>query len=91
MEGLTAFQRDLLYVIASFDIPSGQTLSSELGEYYDSKINHGRLYPNLDGLVDKGLLEKGKINHRANSYTLTEAGEQALRDRRKWENQYVDL
>lgn len=91
MNDLTGFQRDLLYVIASFDKPSGQTVGSEIGEYYSAEINQGRLYPSLDTLVDKGLVEKGQKDRRTNSYAITEAGEQVLRDRRDWENQYVDL
>ena len=92
MNDLTGFQRDLLYVIAGFEEPpSGQSVSSEIEEYYESEINYGRLYPNLDTLVDKGLVEKGQIDRRTNSYVLTEAGEQALRDRRDWEDQHVDL
>ncbi|WP_114578785.1 PadR family transcriptional regulator [Saliphagus sp. LR7] len=91
MDGLTGFQRDLLYVIASFDQPSGQTVSDEVGEYYASEINYGRLYPNLDELVDHGLVEKGELDRRTNYYALTDAGSDAIQERREWENQYVDL
>ncbi|MFC4990595.1 PadR family transcriptional regulator [Saliphagus infecundisoli] len=91
MDHLTAFQRDLLYVIADFDKPSGQTVSDELQKYYDSEIQYGRLYPNLDTLVDYGLVEKGQLDRRTNYYALTEAGHEAFRDRREWENQYIDL
>lgn len=38
MDALTGFQRDLLYVIANFDEPSGQTVGSELQEYYESEL-----------------------------------------------------
>ena len=55
---LTGFQRDLLYVIAGSDQPSGQTIRQELETRIDN-VNHGRLYPNLDVLVDHGLVEKG--------------------------------
>ena len=91
MDDLTAFQRDLLYVSAGFDKPpSGQMVGSELEEYYESEINYGRLYPNLDELVEQGLVEKGQIDRRTNSYVLTEAGHDAIRERREWENQYLD-
>jgi len=59
MDDLTGFQRDLLYVIAGADQPSGQDVKSEVETYYNSEINHGRLYPNLDTLVNKDLVEKG--------------------------------
>ncbi|MDL0120058.1 helix-turn-helix transcriptional regulator [Halobacterium salinarum] len=58
MQDLTGFQRDLLYVIAGLDEPHGLAVKAEMEEYYTSEIHHGRLYPNLDTLVDKGLVEK---------------------------------
>lgn len=56
---LTGFQRDLLYTIAGFEEPHGLAIKDELEDYYEKEIHHGRLYPNLDTLVDKGLVEKG--------------------------------
>ncbi|MFC7166055.1 helix-turn-helix transcriptional regulator [Halospeciosus flavus] len=91
MHDLTGFQRDLLYVIAGLDEPHGLGIKEELEEYYTSDIHHGRLYPNLDTVVDKGLVEKGEIDKRTNFYTLTRRGQRELEDRREWENQYVDL
>ncbi|WP_171006550.1 PadR family transcriptional regulator [Halalkalirubrum salinum] len=87
---LTGFQRDLLYVAAGLDHPSGQTIGSELQKEIDT-ITHGRLYPNLDTLVELGYLEQGRMDKRTNYYELTEAGKTALEERRSWENQYVDL
>jgi len=60
MDGLTGFQRDLLYVIAGAEQPSGQDVKDEVEQYYSSEINHGRLYPNLDTVVNKELVEKGQ-------------------------------
>ena len=85
MQSLTGFQRDLLYVIAGMDSPKGLALKEKLDDYYATEINHGRLYPNLDALIDVGLVEKGKIDDRTNSYTLTEEGEDLLTERREWE------
>lgn len=90
MDDLTGFQRDLLYVIAGADQPSGQDLKEEIEQYYSSEINHGRLYPNLDTVVNKELVEKGELDRRTNYYAITEDGEQALEDRGEWESQYVD-
>jgi len=85
MQSLTGFQRDLLYVIAGMDSPKGLALKEKLDDYYATEINHGRLYPNLDALIDVGLVEKGEIDDRTNSYTLIEEGENLLTERREWE------
>ena len=90
MDDLTGFQRDLLYVIAGAEQPSGQSVKEEIETYYSSEINHGRLYPNLDVLVNKELVEKGQLDRRTNYYTISEAGEQAIQDRREWESHYLE-
>ena len=91
MDDLTGFQRDLLYVIASADQPSGQAVKDEVETYYSSEINHGRLYPNLDTLVEKELVDKGELDRRTNSYAIKGTGTQQIHDRRKWEEQYLDF
>ncbi|MFC7216002.1 PadR family transcriptional regulator [Saliphagus sp. GCM10025334] len=90
MDDLTGFQRDLLYVIAGADQPSGQDVKEGVEQYYSADINHGRLYPNLDTIVNKELVEKGKLDRRTNYYAITEPGERAIDERREWESQYVD-
>lgn len=90
MNDLTGFQRDLLYVIAGADQPSGQEVKEEVEMYYSGEINHGRLYPNLDTLVNKELVEKGEIDRRTNYYAIAEDGEEAIEERREWVEQYVD-
>ncbi|MFC7213043.1 PadR family transcriptional regulator [Saliphagus sp. GCM10025334] len=90
MDDLTGFQRDLLYVIAGADQPSGQDVKEEVEQYYSTEINHGRLYPNLDTVVNKELVEKGQLDRRTNYYAITDSGEQAIEKRREWELQYVD-
>jgi DNA-binding PadR family transcriptional regulator len=85
MYDLTGFQRDLLYVIAGRDDPHGLAIKDDLDEYYGAEINHGRLYPNLDVLVEKGLVEKGKLDDRTNAYSLTRRGRRELGARREWE------
>ncbi|AAG19740.1 MULTISPECIES: PadR family transcriptional regulator [Halobacterium] len=89
MHDLTGFQRDLLYVVAGLDEPHGLAIKDELEQYYTSEIHHGRLYPNLDTLVEKGLIDKGELDQRTNYYTLTHRGTRELEARREWETQYV--
>ncbi|MDQ2051733.1 helix-turn-helix transcriptional regulator [Natronolimnohabitans sp. A-GB9] len=90
MYDLTGFQRDLLYVAAGLDEPHGLAIKDELEEYYEKEIHHGRLYPNLDTLVEKGLIEKGEADRRTNVYSVTRRGRREIEDRRRWEDQYVE-
>ncbi len=89
MYDLTGFQRDLLYVIAGSDQLYGLAIKDELEEYYETEVHHGRLYPNLDTIVEKGLVEKGQRDRRTNYYTLTRRGEREIDARDDWEAQYV--
>lgn len=84
MFDLTAFQRDLLITIAGLDEPHGLKLKEELEEDYDSEIHHGRLYPNLDVLVEDGFVSKGSMDRRTNVYSVTERGEELIQDRLDW-------
>ncbi|WP_101294349.1 PadR family transcriptional regulator [Halegenticoccus soli] len=84
---LSGFQRDLLVVIAGHDTPSGQDVKEDLERELGSEINHGRLYPNLDTLVDREYVEKGTIDRRTNYYAITDRGRKRLRERREWEEQ----
>lgn len=90
MYDLTGFQRDLLYMVAGLDEPHGLAIKEELEGYYEKEINHGRLYPNLDTLVEKGLVEKGQQDRRTNYYTLTQRGHREIQARREWEEQYIE-
>ncbi|KYH24676.1 transcriptional regulator PadR-like family protein [Halalkalicoccus paucihalophilus] len=89
MDDLTGFQRDLLYVVSGLTEPHGLAVKEALEEYYGTEIHHGRLYPNLDTLVDKGLVAKGEIDKRTNSYSLTDRGRRVLEARQNWEAQYI--
>jgi DNA-binding PadR family transcriptional regulator len=89
MHDLTGFQRDLLVVIAGLDEPHGLAIKEELEKYYEGEVNHGRLYPNLDELVTKGLVEKGEKDRRTNVYHMTQRGKREIDARQDWEAQYV--
>lgn len=78
---LTAFQKQA--VIATLrrggkpdanddDRPYGLAIKRELEVIRGEEVNHGRLYPNLDDLVDDGLLRKGERDRRTNTYTATD-------------------
>ncbi|QSG02222.1 helix-turn-helix transcriptional regulator [Natranaeroarchaeum sulfidigenes] len=90
MFDLTAFQRDCLYVIAGLDEPKGLAVMDELEEYYESDINAGRLYPNLDELVDKGLVEKHQQDRRTNAYVPTRRGKREIEARAEWKAEQLE-
>ena len=90
MHDLTGFQRDLLYAIGGLDQPHGLAIKDELEEYYKKEIHPGRLYPNLDTLVEKGLVEKSEKDRRTNEYRLTKRGRREIDARQEWEDQYTE-
>jgi len=89
MDGITGFQRDILYVIAGLGDPKGMRVQSALEEYYGSSVLHARVYQNLDTLAEDGLVEKGERDSRTNYYRLTADGRRCLESRREWEANYV--
>ncbi|MHB9288382.1 PadR family transcriptional regulator [Halobacteriales archaeon Cl-PHB] len=80
---LTAFQQNILTILAE-EPRYGLAIKRELESYYDSEVNHGRLYPNLDDLVEMGLVEKSELDKRTNQYSLTDDGYQAVLDQLAW-------
>jgi len=81
MEELNKFQEKCLVATAATDKPSGQTIlrwleDADLGV---DRVNHGRLYPNLDELVENGFVEKGEKDYRTNYYEITDAGVEQLK------------
>ncbi|ELY42552.1 helix-turn-helix transcriptional regulator [Natronorubrum sulfidifaciens] len=81
---LTGFQRDTLEAIArlerddetSYGLAIKRRLEPQHGE-----VNHGRLYTNLDALVERGLVEKSELDKRTNQYVLTDDGRGLLLQR----------
>jgi DNA-binding PadR family transcriptional regulator len=80
---LTAFQQNVLTILAE-EPRYGLAIKRELQSYYDEEVNHGRLYPNLDELIEMGLLEKSELDKRTNEYALTEDGHQVLINQLNW-------
>lgn len=80
---LTEFQLAMLCEIAGLEqaeeTPHGLGIKAALEDYYGEDVNHGRLYPNLDDLVELGLVAKGTVDKRTNSYELTSDGRFVLR------------
>ena len=87
---LSAFQRDVLWVLSHEDHRKGLALKANVEDYYDEELNHSRLYQNLDKLVNAGLVEKSARDRRTNEYGLTEAARRALSARRAWQGGKTD-
>ncbi|MFC7175286.1 PadR family transcriptional regulator [Haloplanus litoreus] len=91
---LTQFQTDILAILAGggtdaetqtgLEADYGLAIKRALEGYYGQEVYHGRLYPNLDDLFEKGLVERGSVDKRTNSYALTDAGRDLLRGRIEW-------
>lgn len=81
---LTAFQQTILTVLAE-EAQYGLAIKGELEEYYGSEVNHGRLYPNLDELVERDLIAKSELDKRTNEYELTTEGYELLLGELNWE------
>lgn len=84
MHDLTAFQRDVLYVVAGEENLQELAIKEELDEYYGDDINDSRLYPNLSTLVDKGLLREQETNRETSEYSLTDRGSREISARRRF-------
>jgi PadR family transcriptional regulator PadR len=79
MDDLTGFRRDLLAAVALLDGPSGATVKAWLkDEMGYEKVHAGRLYPNLNELIDRRLLKKDALTMRTNRYQLTRRGRRTV-------------
>jgi DNA-binding PadR family transcriptional regulator len=81
MQGLTAFQFELLAELHRHAPIHGLGLRETWQERYGEGLNHSRLYINLDDLVDAGLVDKTEADKRTNHYALTDEGVGTLHDR----------
>jgi DNA-binding PadR family transcriptional regulator len=80
---LTAFQQNILTILSEEPM-YGLAIKRDLEAYYGTDVNHGRLYPNLDSLVEMGLVEKSELDKRTNQYELTDRGYEAVVDSLRW-------
>ena len=76
---LTAFQRDILFILAE-EARYGLAVKRALESERDKEIGHGPVYDNLGTLGDLGLVDKTEIDGRTKEYELTERGMQFCRE-----------
>lgn len=88
--------RDILYILGGIGPCNGKEVIDELEKYCgDSgdQVSERSVYRNLDKLSDLGYVDQtgdytGKEGEK--QYELTDQGEQALEDRREWEDDWLD-
>lgn len=90
MEDLTGFQRDLLWILAKTGELHGLGVKDAYDNEFETDVQTGRLYPNLDTLVEMGLIVKGDVDGRTNSYRLSRRGRRELQDRVEWERSQLE-
>lgn len=81
---VTAFQQQMLAVLAREGPEYGLGIKRAVADVSGEEVNHGRLYPNLDTLVDMGMVEKSERDKRTNEYALTESGRDVVRSQFVW-------
>ena len=86
IDELTGFQRDLLAIVAAEGPCKGQVILDGIQDAIESDVTHGRLYPNLDTLSYKGLIDKQSMvpDDRSNTYQITTEGVAVLETQLQW-------
>lgn len=87
---LTKFQLRVLGTLAE-EARYGLAIKRELEDYYGKEVHHGRLYPNLDDLVEKGLVAKRELDKRTNEYRLTQDGAAHVLREAQWMLDRLDV
>ena len=89
LSNLSAFRRDLLFVVASFEgtetVPAGVAIAEALRAISADSVTQGRFYQNLRNLVADDIVEKRRIDGRTNAYYLPSSTTEALAIHIAWE------
>lgn len=80
-----------MYSVSSTESAQSKEFPSNLEELYPEDINHGRLYPSLDRMVDSGLISKRtkENDKRRKEYTLTGRGEWVAEEYRRFVREMI--
>ena len=91
LSNLSAFRRDLLFVVVSFEgtdrVPTGVAIAEDLRAISVDSVTQGRFYQNLRELVAADLVEKRLVDGRTNAYYLPSSTTEALATRVAWERE----
>lgn len=79
---LPDYRRDILLALAHSGPTNGHRIMDVLSALRGEKTNDGRFYPNLNALVDYGLVEKRENEHdkRSHEYALSKRGRETIRE-----------
>jgi Fe2+ or Zn2+ uptake regulation protein len=80
---LTEIQQQIVKAVIEIetevgDKPYGVAIKHILEERYGEEISNYHVYPNLNTLVEMGVIEKGQIDQRTNSYESTALARQMV-------------
>lgn len=89
MHHLSGFKRDILYIVAGTGGLNGAEIKHRLCDYYDREIYDSQLYPNLDTLVERGLVDKHPVDGRTYAYQLTPEAQTVLKEHQRWKQHYT--
>ncbi len=82
-------RRDMCVLLAANGEMRGQQLKSTLEAHYDERIEPKAFYGSLSALVEAGFVEKQTAGIH-DVYTLTDPGEQRLREHAAWLRSSLD-
>lgn len=81
MTDINKWQTTILAAAAAADDQNGQDIARRIEQAHGVDVSNGRLYPNLDALVDAGLLTQRTDGGRANRHNVTDRGMRELEAR----------
>jgi DNA-binding PadR family transcriptional regulator len=81
-------RRDLCALLYDAGELRAQSLKNRLESHYDERIDPGSFYGTLRSLVESGFLAR-RTEGIADVYSLTDAGERAVRDHYEWLSERV--
>lgn len=87
-DDFTTFRRDILTVLASGG-KYGLAIKRELEAHYGKEVNSGRLYPQIQWLVERGLVTRSELDKRTNLHEITDKGGWALREHYNWQREHL--
>lgn len=85
----SGLRRDVCVVVAGEGNPTQQSVKRAVERKNDDRLDPKRFRGAVQKLASAGLVEREQDGLH-DRLSLTEAGEQRLRDHREWEREYLD-